>query len=392
MEETKKPEQFVIMAKPVGSRCNMRCSYCYYLDKGKYSSHETQTRMSFDLLERLIRRYIEASEGPVVSFTWHGGEPTLAGLDFYRKAVELERKYLPRGWQVWNNLQTNGLMLNDEWCRFLGENHFDVGLSIDGSQAVHDRFRRDRGGNPTYDRVRRAAARLQKAGIQPDLLSTVTSASAEDPLGVYRGLRELSTGWVQFIPIVVRTEDGGVTPDSVTPEGYGRFLCEVFREWVTHDLGRLDVQLFAETARIMAGGEASLCWMAPVCGRVLVAEEDGSVYSCDHFVEPEHRIGDLRTGRLDAMVTSEAQTRFGEAKRSTLTAECRRCPYLRFCGGGCPKDRFGMSEDGEAGQYYLCEGLRMFFRYAEAPLTRAMELSRAKKTPEEIMEVLRREL
>ncbi len=392
MEATKKPEQFVIMAKPVGSRCNMRCSYCYYLDKGKYSSHETQTRMSFDLLERLIRRYIEASEGPVVSFTWHGGEPTLAGLDFYKKVVELERKYLPRGWQVWNNLQTNGLMLNDEWCRFLGENHFDVGLSIDGAQSVHDRFRRDRGGNPTYDRVRRAAARLQKAGIQPDLLSTVTSASAEDPIAVYRGLRELSTGWVQFIPIVVRTEDGGVTPDSVTPEGYGHFLCEVFREWVTHDLGRLDVQLFAETARIMAGGEASLCWMAPVCGRVLVAEEDGSVYSCDHFVDPEHRIGDLRTGRLDTMVASEAQTRFGEAKRSTLTAECRRCPYLRFCGGGCPKDRFGVSSDGEAGQYYLCEGLRMFFRYAEAPLTRAMELSRAKKTPEEIMEVLRREL
>ena len=392
MEATKKPEQFVIMAKPVGSRCNMRCSYCYYLDKGKYSSHGTQTRMSFDLLERLIRRYIEASEGPVVSFTWHGGEPTLAGLDFYRKAVELERKYLPRGWQVWNNLQTNGLMLNDEWCRFLAENRFDVGLSIDGAQYVHDRFRRDRGGNPTYDRVRRAAARLQKAGIQPDLLSTVTSASAEDPLGVYRGLRELSTGWVQFIPIVVRTEDGGVTPDSVTPEGYGRFLCEVFREWVTHDLGRLDVQLFAETARIMAGGEASLCWMAPVCGRVLVAEEDGSVYSCDHFVDSEHRIGDLRTGRLDTMVTGEAQTRFGEAKRSTLTSECRRCPYLRFCGGGCPKDRFGVSADGEAGQYWLCEGLRMFFRYAEALLTRAMQLSRAKKTPEEIMEVLRREL
>ncbi len=380
------------MAKPVGSRCNMRCSYCYYLDKGKYSSHETQTRMSFDLLERLIRRYIEASEGPVVSFTWHGGEPTLAGLDFYKKVVELERKYLPRGWQVWNNLQTNGLMLNDEWCRFLAGNHFDVGLSIDGAKYIHDRFRRDRGGNPTYDRVRRAAARLQKAGIQPDLLSTVTSASAEDPLAVYRGLRELSTGWVQFIPIVVRTEDGGVTPDSITPEGYGHFLCEVFCEWATHDLGRLDVQLFAETARIMAGGEASLCWMAPTCGRVLVAEEDGSVYSCDHFVDPEHRIGDLRTGRLDTMATSEAQTCFGEAKRSTLTAECRRCPYLRFCGGGCPKDRFGVSADGEAGQYWLCEGLRMFFGYAEAPLTRAMELSRAKKTPEEIMEVLRREL
>lgn len=384
-------EQFVIMAKPVGSRCNMRCSYCYYLEKGQFSSHASQSRMSFDLLEKLIKQYIEASEGPVVSFTWHGGEPTLAGLDFYKKVVELEKKHLPKGWQAWNNLQTNGLMLNDGWCRFLRDNRFDVGLSIDGDQAVHDRFRRDRGGAPTFDRVKKAAERLGNVGIQPDLLCTVTTASTEDPLAVYRGLKSLSTGWMQFIPIVVRLEDGSVTPDSVTPEGYGKFLCTIFDEWITTDLGKLDVQLFAETARILAGGEASLCWMAPTCGRVLIAEEDGSIYSCDHFVDDEHRIGNLRTHKLEAMVSSDEQVKFGNAKRDALTAECRRCPHLKFCGGGCPKDRFGVSDDGEAGQYYLCKGLKMFFDHAHEPLMKAMELSRQGKTPEDIMKVMRGE-
>ena len=211
MKEEKLP--FVVMAKPVGSRCNMRCHYCYYLEKGQYSAHEKQSRMSFKLLEKLIRQTIEASAGPVVSFTWHGGEPTLAGLDFYKKAVELEKKDLPRGWQVWNNLQTNGLLLSDEWCRFLRENRFDVGLSIDGSQTVHDQNRRDLGGQGTWDRVRRGVERLQKAGIQPDLLCTVNSASLTDPLGVYRALRDFGTGWMQFFHIVVRFPDGAFSPE-----------------------------------------------------------------------------------------------------------------------------------------------------------------------------------
>ena len=386
MKEEKLP--FVVMAKPVGSRCNMRCHYCYYLEKGQYSAHEKQSRMSFKLLEKLIRQTIEASAGPVVSFTWHGGEPTLAGLDFYKKAVELEKKYLPRGWQVWNNIQTNGLLLSDEWCRFLRENRFDVGLSIDGSQAVHDQNRRDLGGQGTWDRVRRGVERLQKAGIQPDLLCTVNSASLTDPLGVYRALRDLGTGWMQFIPIVVRFPDGAFSPESVTGEGYGQFLCTVFDEWMAHDLGKVDVQLFAETARIWAGGQASLCWMAPTCGRVLIAEEDGSIYACDHFVDPDHRLGSLLTDNLEALANLPQQLKFGESKRSALTAECRACPWLNCCGGGCLKDRFGLSRDGEEGQYYLCVGLKAFFAHAHGPMTRAMELSRQGKTPAEIMEVI----
>ena len=388
MQDGRKP--FVVMAKPVGSRCNMRCAYCYYLEKGKFSAHAKQSRMSFDLLEKLIRQTIEAGDG-TVSFTWHGGEPTLAGLDFYKKVVELERKYLPRGWEVWNNIQTNGLLLNDAWCKFLRENRFDVGVSIDGARWVHDKNRRDRGGAGTYERTVRAVRRLQAAGIQPDLLCTVTSDAAGDPLGVYRALRELGTGWVQFIPVIVRDETGGLSPESVTPEGYGAFLCAVFDEWATHDLGSLDVQLFAETARIRAGGEANLCWMAPTCGRVLIAEEDGAVYACDHFVDGEHRLGNLSAGRLDALANSERQLVFGDAKRDTLTAECRRCPWLSCCNGGCPKDRFGVSGDGEPGQYLLCKGLKRFFAHADGPLNRVMALSSRGMRPKQIMEQLRDE-
>ena len=374
-----------VMAKPVGSRCNMRCAYCYYLEKGKYSENAKQTRMSFDLLEKLIKQTVAASPGPVVSFTWHGGEPTLAGMDFYRKALELERKYLPRGWEAWNNLQTNGLLLNESWCRFLKENRFDVGLSIDGPADVHDRNRRSAGGAGTFERVYTAIRRLRKAGIEPDLLCTVNAVSEEHPLEVYRALRETGCGWVQFIPVVIRDAEGGTAPGSVSPEGYGRFLTAVFDEWVTNDLGILDVQLFAEMARVMAGGEAGLCWMQPVCGHVLIAEEDGAVYSCDHFVDPDHRLGTLRTGSLARMAGSEFQKAFGQSKRESLTDECRACPYLRFCNGGCPKDRFGLSADGQTGQYLLCPGLKAFFAHAEPILENVMAMSAEGRKPAEIM-------
>ena len=388
-EEQKRP--FVIMAKPVGSRCNMRCAYCYYLEKGQYSRHEKQTRMSYDLLERLIRQTIEANPGPVVSFVWHGGEPTLAGLEFYQKAVELERRYLPKGWQVWNNLQTNGLLLNDAWCRFLKENRFDVGLSIDGDAAVHDRSRRTLGGEATHARARRAIARLQAAGLEPDLLCTVNAASCEDPTAVYRGLRETGCTWLQFIPIVVRLPDGSLSAESVKPGQYGSFLTAVFDEWVTHDLGRLDVQLFAETARILAGGEPSLCWMSSTCGSALIAEEDGGIYACDHFVDPEHRLGNLQEARLETMVNGEFQRAFGNSKRDALTGECRECPFLRFCGGGCLKDRFGVSRDGEPGQYALCGCLKTFFAHAVPILRRVMALSGEGKKPAEIMKTIQEE-
>lgn len=382
MSVEKRP--FVVMAKPVGSRCNMRCTYCYYLDKGKYSSHKKQSRMSFALLERLIRQTIEASPGPVVSFVWHGGEPTLAGLEFYQKAVELQKKYLPEGWQAWNNLQTNGLLLHKKWRQFLKENRFDVGVSLDGSGAVHDQNRRDLGGGPTFGRVRQAVKGLREAGVQVDLLCTVNASTLGDPEGVYQALAELDCGWVQFIPIVVRLGDG-LSPESVTPEGYGEFLCKIFDLWAHNGLGRLDIQLFAEMARILAGGQASVCWMAPECGRALVAEEDGSVYACDHFVDEEHRLGSLAEEKLENLVGLPAQTAFGRSKRQSLTAQCRRCPWYKFCGGGCPKDRFALSEDGEPGHYYLCGGLQKLFSHGVPVLEKIMGLSRQGLRPEEIM-------
>jgi uncharacterized protein len=373
------------MAKPVASRCNLACSYCYYLETGHDDPWPPQARMTADVLEAFIRQYIQASPGPAVPFTWHGGEPTLAGVGFYRRALELQRKHLPAGWECWNNLQTNGVLLDDEWCAFLAKARFDVGLSIDGTKDLHDRFRKDRGGNGSYERVVVAIRRLQAHGIRPDLLCTVTSNAAQAPLAVYRALRAFHTGWIQFIPIVRRSPDGQVTPDSVTPEGYGGFLCRVFDEWVRHDLGRLDVQLFAETARVWAGGAAGLCWMRATCGRALIVERDGSVYSCDHFVDAAHRIGDIQTSTLRALADSPEQHRFGDSKRDALTAQCQGCPWLAVCGGGCLKDRFAVSDDGEPGQYYLCGGLRRFFAHARRPLELAMEMSRHGKSPEAIM-------
>ena len=374
---------FVVMVKPVGSACNMRCSYCYYLDAPGSAPGGV---MSHDTLERLIKSYIEAAAGPVISFTWHGGEPTLAGLDFYRQAVALQRKYLPEGWECWNSLQTNGLLLDDEWCDFLAEARFDVGLSLDGTKDVHDAFRADAGGAPTYDRAREAVLRLQRRGIQPDLLCTVTSETARHGAAVYRALRDLGTGWMQFIPIVVRQGEG-VTADSVTPALYGAFLKEVFAQWVFHDMGSTEVQLFSETALALSGREPNLCWLRKSCGHVPIVEKDGGVFACDHFVRPEYRVGSLEDG-LASLVDGEALTAFGEAKSASLTAHCRACPWLSLCGGACPKDRFATSPEGEAGQYYLCEGLEAYFAYAVPILKEAMRLSAQKKAPPEIMAAL----
>ena len=444
---TKAVEPFTVMAKPVGPRCNLACSYCYYLETEDIYGDKLPPKMSDGLLETYIRQYIETSPGPVVSFTWHGGEPTLAGLDFYRKAVELQRRYLPTEWSCWNNLQTNGILLDDAWCSFLADAHFDVGLSIDGTQRTHDTYRKDHGGRGTYERVAAAARRLQAHGIQPDLLCTVTSAAAEEPVAVYRALRELNTGWMQFIPVVRRGPDGRVTPDSVTPEGYGDFLCAVFDEWIRNDIGRLEIQQVAEMALVWSGGSANLCWMAPTCGRVLIVEQDGAVYSCDHFVSPEHRIGyigasssgtfatpssgdtatsssggfgassagdadssssgdvstsylgnvvippsgDFAASSLGALVDSPVQRRFGDAKQDRLPQQCRTCTWLAVCNGGCPKDRFATAEDGEFGLNYLCGGLRKFFAHVERPLRRIVELRRLGRTPAAIVAQLRAE-
>ncbi len=380
---------FVTMAKPIGSFCNMSCEYCYYLhaDNGEDFAN---IRMSDSLLETYIRDYIAQCGGEVVSFTWHGGEPTLAGLDFYEKVMELEKKYLPEGKQCWNNLQTNALLINEDWCRFLKKHHWDIGVSIDGTRYVHDLYRHDAGGNGTYERVQKAVKLLEKNGIHPDLLCTVTADTARNGKAVYTALSAFRTGWIQFIPIVRRDSEGNVTPDSVTPELYGKFLKDVFREWIRHDLGKTNVQIFAETSLVLAGGHSNVCWFSETCGNVLIVERDGGVYSCDHFVDQEHKLGSLPADSLAALAAGEKQRQFGNSKRDSLTQKCRNCPWLHICHGCCPKDRFLVNEDGEPGQYYLCEGLRDFFAYAVPQLEEAMDLSRKGKSPQEIMTLLRR--
>jgi len=378
---------FAVMAKPVGSRCNVNCGYCYYLNA---DSRGENARMSDALLEAFIRGYIEASPGPVAPFTWHGGEPTLAGLDFYRLAVELQKRYLPEGFKIWNNLQTNGTLLDEEWAAFLAENRFDVGLSVDGTRELHDRYRKYRGGGATYERAVAAVRRLQARGIQADLLCTVTSAAAKEPLAVYRALRQLGTGWIQFIPIVRKTGGGGLSPESVGGEEYGRFLCEIFDEWLLNDLGKTEVQVFAETAMVRSGRAAALCWMAPTCGRVLIVERDGGVYACDHYVTPERRLGDITASDLASLVDSPPQRRFGGDKRGALPKQCRECEFLSLCNGGCPKDRLAVTASGEPGLNVLCTGLKRFFAHSEQPMKRVMALRRRGLGPDAIMAELRK--
>ena len=367
-------QSFAVMIKPVGSLCNMRCSYCYYLDT-PYADGLPAYTMTDEILEQTIRACLDAAEGPVLSFTWHGGEPAGCGIGFYEKVLELQRKYCPEGLSIINNLQTNGTLLDDRFCEFLAENHFDVGLSIDGTKAVHDAYRHMADGRPTYEQVYQAAKRLAAHGIRADLLCTVHDRTLQHGKEVYKALRGLNTGWIQFIPIIRRDASGKVTPDSADPEGYGAFLKEVFIEWFFHDLGRTQVQLFAEMASILAGGSASVCTMAPVCGQVPVIEHDGSVYACDHFVREDYRLGHISEAPLQELLASPLCKDFGESKQSALTAECQACPYLEVCRGGCLKDRFALSSDGEAGQYYLCSGLRSFFYLAVPVLQEAIRLS-----------------
>jgi uncharacterized protein len=379
------PDPFVVMAKPVGPACNIACPYCYYAGTAGQYARPHRFRMSDEMLERYVRQFIEASPGPAVHFCWHGGEPTLAGLAFFRRALELQRAYLPRGWVCWNNLQTNGTLLDDAWCSFLAGNGFEVGLSLDGPAALHDGQRPDRAGRGTHARVEASVRRLVAHGIRPALLCTVTAATATAPVDVYRYLTGLGATWLQFLPIVRPLPGRGVSADSVAPEAYGRFLCAVFDRWVQHDVDRVQVQLFAECLLAWSGRQPTLCILAETCGRALAVEHDGAVYPCDHFVAPEHRLGDLTSSHLGTLAGSPAQLRFGAAKRAGLPARCRSCPWLFTCGGGCPKHRFTPAEGGGPGINYLCDGLRAFFAHADPYLRRILVLSRQRKLPQEVM-------
>ncbi len=377
-------EPFLVMAKPVGPLCNLDCGYCYYLDKRALFPPGERFRMRPEVLEAYVASYIDASPGPLVHFVWHGGEPTLAGLDFYRLAVELQRRYLPEGWRCLNSLQTNGTLLDDKWGAFLAEHGFFVGLSLDGPAHLHDEGRRDRRGRSSHDRALRGLRVLRSHGIDPDVLCSLQARNVRHPLETYRFFLELGLTWLQFLPVVRRDERGRLDPWSVVPEAMGEFLCTVFDEWVRHDVGRVGVQNFLEPLLVVSGQPANLCVMAESCGRALALEHDGSVYSCDHFVAPSHRLGTIADG-LGRLVESLDQVTFGQAKRDGLPGACRSCSVLALCNGGCPKDRFATAPGHEAGLNYLCTGYRRFYEHALPYLVRMRSLGLRGRPIAEVM-------
>lgn len=375
---------FSTMVKPIGSACNLDCNYCYYRDKSEIYNGKMPL-MSEQLLEEYIKQYLQGASQKQVSFCWHGGEPLMAGLPFYRKAIEIQQKYCGDK-EIENTLQTNGILLNEEWCRFFRDNNFLIGISLDGPQDIHDAFRRDCGGAPTYAKVMAAVELMARTGVEYNILTTVNSRSEERGTEVYKFLRSLGN-FIQFLPVVeyVRMRDGKrpliVSPDeedaveapwSVSAAGYGKFMCDVFDEWIKYDVGKYFVQLFDVTLANWCGVQPGLCSFCETCGDGLLVEHNGDVYSCDHFVYPEYCLGNITEKTLAAMYSSDDQQAFGRDKREALPMECKRCNYYFLCRGECPKHRFEYAANGEPYKNVLCEGYKMFFRHSD-PYMRYMK-------------------
>ncbi len=354
---------FQIFAKPVGSICNLDCDYCYYLKKEHLYPKGESFRMPDDILEVYIAQHIDASPDPVITFSWHGGEPTVLGLDYFRKIVALQRKHQPPDRRIANGIQTNGTLLDEDWCRFLAAEGFGVGLSLDGPQEMHDRFRVTKGRNLTHKQAMRGYKLLRQHRVSCDILCVLHAQNVQYPSQVYRFFKQIKAQYVTFLPLVEPQPDakGGVSDRTVPPEALGAFLCTIFDEWIRQDIGRVSVQIFEEVARTAFGQEHALCIFRKTCGDVPVIEHNGDFFSCDHFVNAEHRLGNIQEIPLVELLESPAQRAFGQAKSDTLPGYCRACEVRAMCNGGCPKDRFLKTPDGEAGLNYLCAGYKRFF-------------------------------
>ena len=365
-----------VMLKPVGAHCNLACDYCYYTEKLSLYRDSSQHVMSDALLEKFIQEYIESQTTPEVLFTWHGGETFMRPLAFYKRAVELQRRYA-RGRQIDNCIQTNGTLLTDEWCRFLHDNHWLVGVSIDGPQEFHDEYRRNRRGMPSFAKVMKGIDLLNKHQVEWNAMAVVNDFNADYPLDFYHFFKQIGCHYIQFTPIVERLSahtDGRhlaaveETTDrladfSVTPEQWGDFTCAIFDEWVREDVGEYYIQLFDSTLANWMGQPPGVCSLAKTCGHAGVMEYNGDVYSCDHFVFPQYKLGNIYSETLVEMMYSERQRQFGQAKYTSLPNQCRQCPYLFACNGECPKNRFCKTKDGEPGLNYLCRGYYRFFQH-----------------------------
>ena len=356
---------FQVFAKPVGAACNLGCSYCYYSEQPSGGKGNTMPLMPDDLLERYIIQHIESTAESTVFFSWHGGEPLLAGLDFYRKVIEIQKKHLPPDRQLINGIQTNGTLIDEDWCRFLAGERFLVGISIDGPPQLHNIHRKTRAGDDSFERVIRGYRLLQEFGITTELLCVVGSHNSPYPHEVYSYLKSLGAKYITFLPLVSRTSasDCRVTVDSVEPGAWGDFLVTIFDEWIVQDVGNIFIQMFDEAIRTAFDQEHTLCIFKQKCGRVPVIEHNGNFYSCDHYVSPEYYQGNIREQHLGDMLNGRRQKAFGEAKLQSLPGYCRDCEVLHFCNGECPKNRFTQTPDGEPGLNYLCKGYASFFRH-----------------------------
>jgi uncharacterized protein len=400
-ESHNRPAGLHVMAKPTGPICNLDCTYCFYLEKENLYPRTSDWRMSDEVLEAFIRQYIEAQAVPVVSFAWQGGEPTLLGVEYFRRVVELQKKHAG-GKKIENAFQTNGILIGDEWGEFFAENHFLVGLSIDGPAELHDRYRVDKGGEPTFDKVMRGLGYLTKHGVEFNTLTVVQRRNSYRPLEVYRFLKGIGSRFMQFIPIVERiaTTPGPnglvligpsaevsakVSAWSVEPLGYGRFLNAIFDEWVRCDVGKYFVQLFDVALGSWLGTESALCVFRETCGSAMALEHNGDLYSCDHYVYAENKLGNIMQTPLSVLAHLPQQQQFGQDKRETLPRYCRQCEVRFACNGECPKHRFLQTPDGEEGLNYLCQGYKLFFNHVAPYMSFMAEELRRQRPPANVM-------
>ncbi len=357
--------EFQIFAKPVGARCNLSCSYCYYLDKTHLNSGSTAACMTDEVLDLYIRKHIEASSGNNIFFSWHGGEPTLAGLDFYKRAIDIQKKHKPSGSVILNGIQTNTILLTEEWGRFLKKENFYVGISLDGPEQYHNIYRTGPRRSATFARVIRGLNIIKKYNVPHEFLCVVSNDNVFSPLEVYRFFRDLGASYITFLPLVEKKTGTAheVSPASVRPADFGSFLSAIFDEWLEKDIGKVKVQIFEEALRAAFGQEHTLCIFRKICGGVPVVEMNGDFYSCDHYVNYEHRIGNIIDRSLADMLDDPRQKSFGESKYTSLPRYCLGCDVLGMCHGECPKNRFVTAPTGEDGLNYLCEGYKYFFTH-----------------------------
>jgi uncharacterized protein len=390
-----------VLAKPTGAICNLACSYCFFLDK-ELLYPGSPFRMTDVMLETYIRQLIEAHRTLQVTVAWQGGEPTLMGVDFYRKAIAYQEKYRKPGMEFENTMQTNGTLLDDEWCKFFKENDYLIGISIDGPRELHDAYRVNKGGQGTFDQVMQGLRLLQKHGVDYNILTTVNRINADYPLELYRFMRdEAGTDWIQFIPVVERVNEEGqtlyqegtqVSERSVRPEQFGRFLTTIFDEWVHHDVGNVYVQTFEAAARNWMGlASSGMCVFDKTCGAGLALEHNGDLYACDHYVEPNYKLGNIDDLEILELVASDRQHQFGQDKFNTLPQQCLNCQVRFACHGECPKNRFTSTADGDDGLNYLCAGWYKFFTHIDQPLQIITSLLRSGRPASEVMGILARE-